>query len=79
MADNVHALIARAALIDARVSVLFPYARRETEETPRAGVEDLRTALNIARLYPDAYPELARTASLLLRRAPLAVSDGTAV
>lgn len=75
MADTIYVLVARAALIDARVSVLFPYARRETNETPRARPKDVASALNIAGVYPEVFKNVADFADRMTRRAPLTSPD----
>lgn len=79
MADSILVLVARAALIDGRVSVLFPYARRETEETPRVHPDDVGAALNIAGVYPDVFTDVAGFADRLTRRAPLTRADEASV
>ena len=78
MADTLLVLVARAALIDARVSVLFPYARRETPETPRVRPTDVATALNLAGLYPEVFTEVAGFAARMTGRAPLTLPDDAA-
>lgn len=75
MADTIKVILARAALIDARVSVLFPYARRETHDTPRVRSSDVATALNISGLYPEVFTDLAGFAERLTLRAPLTSPD----
>lgn len=75
MAETIKVIIARAALIDARVSILFPYARRETDDTPRVRPTDVATALNISGLYPEVFTDVAGFAERLTLRAPLTSLD----
>ena len=75
MADTIQVIVARAALIDARVSVLFPYARREANDTPRVRPADVARALNISGLYPEVFTEVAGFAERLTGRAPLTSPD----
>lgn len=78
MADTLQVIVARAALIDARVSALFPYARRETNDTPRVRPKDAATALNLSGLYPEVFTEIAGFAERLTARAPLTAPDDPA-
>jgi hypothetical protein len=55
-------LVARAAAIYARVSNLFPYARREVEGFGPISEKDVENALQLMYAFPDVYPDIARRA-----------------
>lgn len=70
MQSNFEALVGRAAVLHARLSALFPYARRETEDAPGAPVEEkVAKALQLWMIFSEIYPGCHRAAALYLKQA----------
>lgn len=70
MKSNFEALVGRAAVLHARLSALFPYARRETETSPSAPVEEeVAKALQLWMVFSEIYPGCHRAAAHYLKEA----------
>lgn len=70
MPSNYEGLVGRAAVLHARLSALFPYARRETDDAPGAPVEEkVAMALQQWMVFSDLYPGCHHAAAWALRKA----------
>jgi len=67
--DNYRFLVARAAVLHARISELYPFARRETEIVPtKPEHADVHTALRLWRVFQETESDIWEKADLLYRR-----------
>ena len=67
--DNYHDLIARAAVLHARISELYPFARRETNVVPTMPqYANVCTALRLWRAYEETEGDIYKKAETFFRR-----------
>lgn len=66
---NFEALVGRAVVIHARISGLYPYARRETEIVAPPSHDSVATTLRLWLVAPEAYPGYVQAAEAYLRAA----------
>lgn len=67
--DNYRDLIARAAVLHARIAELYPFARRDTEVVPSMPRhEDVHTALRLWRVFRETEGDIYDRADLFFRR-----------
>lgn len=68
--NNFEALIGRSAVLYARISGLYAFARRETDIVPDQPMKaNLDTALRLWLVAPDAYPRYVEAAESYFRKA----------